>query len=401
MSKQTHTVTQVTPVVPPVNQSTLKVLIDDYAFQQLLFLRDHKDSEVALFGITKPENPLHVTKFALVKQIVDAVAADCDEEGMADHIQKYINEGVMPINSSRFWAHTHPMTGENSANPSAKDMGTWNHPDHAQKNFFVMFIISKTGQITCRVRIKGNAQQIVPGIDYKIEIDSAAKVEIAPTEGFLQKIRTAASKFFTQEGLAALSQNDINRMILAGVKDKRDLFPEFSELIADYNRLVTQRSATQVYGGYIGYGNTTNHYQSANKRKKKILGPRDIPAVALILGEDAVDTRQITMGSTALMEINNDYEDDNGRTIIKMDTDKAYNDFVKYYQAGKNNYVMAILGSMRGDCIISQHGMKSQIKISLFPDKNNKSLASVGASMFWPNLKGMFEQINKTETNPV
>ena len=160
----------------------MELLIDDVAFEFYKYARDYRNDEIALFGVTKPENPLHVTRFVVTKQKVNSVAADMDEDYLALYEGQMAMQKIMPINASRVWAHTHPMTGPSSAGPSGKDMATWNDEKNKFKNFFVMLILSRSGEITCRVRVRGSLSSIVTGLDNQITIEREIPVKVVPTD---------------------------------------------------------------------------------------------------------------------------------------------------------------------------------------------------------------------------
>ena len=135
MVPSSHTTTTTSQVTNFVNfGAPMELLIDDVAFEFYKYARDYRNDEIALFGVTKPENPLHVTRFVVTKQKVNSVAADMDEDYLALYEGQMAMQKIMPINASRVWAHTHPMTGPSSAGPSGKDMATWNDEKNKFKN---------------------------------------------------------------------------------------------------------------------------------------------------------------------------------------------------------------------------------------------------------------------------
>lgn len=366
----------------------LKLKITDEAFCKFKFMRDHSPNEVAMFGITKPDDPLFVYDFALVKQKVNPVSADVDADGLCDHIAKYYSLGVGPLNCERVWCHTHPMQGAGSANPSAKDMATWNHADNSKKNFFVMMILSKSGEITCRLRIRGNANTLVSGLNYNIDIDETISVSIVQTDSFSRRIDNAAAKFFTEDGLRALDKDAISKFVMTN-SSLKDIFPEFNELIAEYDKLVSIDTPS-----IVSFGNTTNHitYGTYNNSQKKISSPKDVPDMAVIAGDDLCTLKNVTMGSRELISISNKYSDRNGKTLIKIDLEELEDEFNKDYASQDSDICMAILGAMRGKTV-SSSGTK--FRVDLYPtNKESRGATAVGAGMFWPTYLKLAKTIN-------
>jgi hypothetical protein len=210
------------------NKSSEPVLkIDGAAFDKFLYMRDYKPYEVAMFGITHADNPLHVYDFELVKQKVNSASADCDPQYMADFLVNNIAKGIMPINCERVWCHTHPMTGDNSANPSHKDMSTWNDADNSHKNFLIMMILSKSGQITCKLRIRSNWNKEVAGLDLPFEFEKDIKVEIIKGETYMAKIKQAIVANYGQQAVDKLGDDAVK--VFAPYLKLIDIYPEFTE----------------------------------------------------------------------------------------------------------------------------------------------------------------------------
>lgn len=373
-------------VSPPAvaHNSTLKLQITDEAFCKFKYMRDHKEMEVAMYGITKPDDPLFVTDFALVKQKVNSVSADIDPEGLADHITKYLNLGINPINSERIWCHTHPMTGAGSANPSGKDMATWNHEDNSKKNFFVMMILSKSGEITCRLRIRGNADKFVSGLNYPIDIDQTISVSIVPTESFNQRITACAAKYFTPEALQSLEKDAVSKFVLSHA-NVLDVFPEFLELQDEYKNLVSVDQPVFSQNYSVGI-------YSSGVRQKKIATATDVPDMAIMALDDCEDISVIKMGSTGMNSINSKYTDPNGKTLIQNDLSELQELFIRDYQSQSDDIAMAILGAIRGKTV-SSNGTK--FRVDLYPhNRESRAATAVGACLFWPQYQKLAKIIN-------
>lgn len=145
------------PEVSPLKDVTLK--ITESAWEKYLYARDYRTDEVTLFGITKREDPLFVEDFEIIKQKVHNTSSDAEDGAMEDHINANLAKTppVLPVNCDRIWAHTHPMTGEHSAKPSGKDWSTFTDEDNRQKSFLVMLILSKSGHVSCHIKLYNDA----------------------------------------------------------------------------------------------------------------------------------------------------------------------------------------------------------------------------------------------------
>jgi hypothetical protein len=92
------------------------------AWAKLLHFRDKSDNEVGGFGITEPDDLLHVTDFVTVKQEVTAVSVKFDDESVADLFDNQVDLGKKPEQFARCWLHTHPA---DCAEPSGIDEETF------------------------------------------------------------------------------------------------------------------------------------------------------------------------------------------------------------------------------------------------------------------------------------
>lgn len=273
-----------------VNKPSEPVLkIDARAFDKFVYMRDYRPCEVAMFGITHKNNPLHVYDFELVKQEVNSVSADCDKEYMADFVVANLAKGIPPINCERIWCHTHPMTGETSANPSSKDMSTWNDPDNSYKNFLVMMILSKSGQITCKLRIRSNWNKEVTGLDLPFEFEKDIKVEIVKDEAYTNNIKQAIVRIFGEQAVNQLG-NDAFKVFAPYMK-LIDVYPEFADLHRQYEELVTQEKFNT---NKIGFTNQNNHQNTwvgggvnsnSKKKQRRIADASYVPEMLLIISE--------------------------------------------------------------------------------------------------------------------
>jgi hypothetical protein len=367
----------------PVGDPVLK--FDAIAFDKLVYMRDYRAAEVAMFGITHKDNPLHVYDVQLVKQVVNSASADCDPDYMADFIVQNIEKGIMPINCERIWCHTHPMTGEGSANPSGKDMNTWNHEDNSHKNFMVMLILSKTGQITCKLRIRSNWEKEVPGMSHPYVFEKDIKVEIVKDATYDEKIKAAMINKFGTQAVEALG-NDAVKVLGSYIKTL-DIYPEFVELHKQYEELVSQEVVGHG-GHYIGAGVNQHRTIGFDNRKKAKKNPteRNVPEMLLTISEHKESFATVTDEEFGkILENFNDIADIEDLQLYEEE-------FLKENPQKPNDYVSVILGGItaslldtNGDSIIIKHKV---------PDIEKRCLACVSAGMLYPKFKAAAIDIN-------
>lgn len=369
---------------------TLK--ITDEAFFKFKYMRDYRDKEVAMYGITKPEDPLYVTDFALVKQKVGAVSADIDPDGLADHVQKYLDMGIYPINCERVWCHTHPMTGESSANPSAKDMSTWNHEENSKKNLFVMMILSKSGQMTCRLRIRGNASKFVPGIDYPIDIDGTIGVKIVQTDSFQSKIKECAAKYFTTEALSGGIKPEYIASIVLDSVSAKEIIPEIADLENQYAELVSNEVFSTNSNYNLTLGTPFNSTHTSNSAQKKTAHAVYVPAIALDAGDNVESLKDIAVGSTQIISINDKWCDSERRTIITSDLKTLEDDFYSNHAASDDDICAVIIGSIRANVVTPY---VDKFITSIYPvAPKDRAKVAVESGMFFPKYQRLAKIIN-------
>lgn len=306
----------------------LKAIFTYKAYQKLIFLRDLKDCEVAVLGETAKDNPLHVLDIHLIKQKVTSVAADMDEEDISRHVEEMMARGIHPINSERFWIHTHPMTGEGSANPSGKDMATWNDPNNSEKNFQVMFILSKSGHVTCKVRVRTDSK--IAGFG-KIIYEEPAVFSITESEEDKAYCNAKLIEIYGEKAFEKLGRD----ILIKNVSIK-ELYPEFSSLEETYNRLVTtttyssynHKNDNDDYGSYYSYGtyqkNTVGggnqkHLGFQNNKKKADVD--SVPEMLYLYDPDAMDFSKATYDNTA--KLRNEYD------VTLYQAQNLYDDWLK------------------------------------------------------------------------
>lgn len=355
MSKTTD---QKTAVVTSNPLSGLKLRIDDHAFLTFEYFRDYRPDEVTMFGITKKDDPLYVTEFALVQQKVNAASSDCTPDGMADHICKYLESGILPLNSERIWFHSHPMTGENSANPSAKDMSTWNDPDNKHKNFMVMGILSKSGHITCKLRVRGNLSSVVAGMNSDFCYESDIPIEIIPTDIYKNALLGKIASLGGEQLISNLG-SEKTLSTFAKTFTIKDLFPEnIQRLEAEYARLVTKDTSiyhvNNVNRGYLG------HYGISipNQNEKKTVNAETIPEIFVHVGID-IGTIDEFIAKPYLSMTSHEY-----LACGENDVRSAYGSYVDEWKPSDSDYVSTILGAISADMLRVGENGKCKLKFS-------------------------------------
>jgi len=142
------------------------------AWAKLVFLRDITDNEVGGLGITKADDLLFVTDFALVKQKVTAVSVSFDDDAVADFFEDQVDVGKKPEQFARIWLHTHPG---NSTEPSITDEETFIRV-FGNCDWSIMCIVAQEGNTYARLRFNagpGGEVKIPVCIDYNYEFDAS------------------------------------------------------------------------------------------------------------------------------------------------------------------------------------------------------------------------------------
>ncbi|HBG27914.1 MAG: hypothetical protein A2Y10_16465 [Planctomycetes bacterium GWF2_41_51] len=138
------------------------------AWAKLLFMRDMTHNEVGGFGITKPDDLLFVTDFALVKQKVTSISVSFDDEAISGFFEDQVAAGRKPHEFARHWIHTHPGA---SPEPSLTDERTFERV-FGSSDWAVMAIIAQDGNIYARLRFNtgpGGEVKIPVYVDYDCE----------------------------------------------------------------------------------------------------------------------------------------------------------------------------------------------------------------------------------------
>jgi hypothetical protein len=300
--------------------------IEGYAFDKFLFMRDHKEFEVTMFGITKPEDPLHVVDFKLVKQVVNSASSDCDQDYMCEYNERmYLDHGILPINCERIWCHTHPMTGETSANPSGKDMSTWNDKDNELKQFLVMLILSRSNHITCKLRIKSNLGKVIPSVDIPIAYEKDIKVEILKDETYSNKIKESLVSIFGQTCVDKLGDNAIK--ILKPTLSLIEIYPEFSELVTEYDKLVSEERRNTIYSWNNNTHTTvTNNGGPFLREKKEPVSGENVPEILLRISEHRISVNNLQPTDLATLASSFSFESQKDIDSAQLDFEKIKNE---------------------------------------------------------------------------
>lgn len=354
----------------PNKPTGLRLLIEAAAFDKFLFMRDHRNFEVTMFGITKKDNPLHVIDFELVKQEVNATSSDCCPKYMAEFVEAKAIEGIAPINCERVWCHTHPMTGEGSANPSGKDMATWKDPDNQYKNFLVMMILSRSGQMTCKLIIRGNWNTTVQGMNEPFFYESDIPVVINKSDEYKESLKQKLIGLYTEQVVNRLGDKALD--VLMPITKPIELYPEFSELVKKYDELVTpekpkayihpQHSNYHQHGGgtYVPNPNRIGYdYQNNNNttRKKKEASARNFPEMMLAISEHKITTA--VMSHADLDKIKERF---NGIETIE-DVKVFEKEFFKSNPTDRRDQISVLLGAVSGGILDYADSSSSKLYI--------------------------------------
>ncbi|MFP4105883.1 MAG: hypothetical protein ACLFVU_07290 [Phycisphaerae bacterium] len=89
-----------------------------------------------------------ITDIAIVKQTVSPVSVKLDDNGVADHLDRFVDAGLSPAQCLRVWIHTHPGR---CPEPSHTDEGCFARV-FGSSDWAVMFVVSRTGEVYARLR---------------------------------------------------------------------------------------------------------------------------------------------------------------------------------------------------------------------------------------------------------
>ena len=120
-----------------------------WAWLKLQYLCHAGPTEVGAFGISAPDDLLHVDQLQTVLQGSTVTTVEFSDESVADHFDRCADEGIAPSHCGRIWIHTHPGA---SAEPSGVDEKTFARV-FGPCDWALMFILSRTGQTYARLEI--------------------------------------------------------------------------------------------------------------------------------------------------------------------------------------------------------------------------------------------------------
>jgi hypothetical protein len=117
------------------------------AWLKLQFFLHAGQTEIGGFGISDARDLLYIEEFQTVRQAVSMATVQFDDQAVADHFDRCVDEGIEPQRCGRIWIHTHP--GQ-SPHPSDTDEQTFNRV-FGGCDWSVMFIIGRTGRTYARL----------------------------------------------------------------------------------------------------------------------------------------------------------------------------------------------------------------------------------------------------------
>lgn len=369
-----------------VKENELCAKINQSAYDKIIYLRDLKNCEVAMFGQTLPEDPLHVVDIHLVKQTVSYASADIDPNGQFDYVCKMIEKGIPPINSERFWIHTHPMSGSGSATPSSKDMATWNCEENSLRNFMVMMIISKSGEISCKLRVRANISNLNIESLKTLYYEKDIKVNIVEEKDYTETLKDKMLKFFGETAYSVIPLNILKSHYKA----------QYEDLKAQYDLLVEEEKPVVVNAkqnnSYFGHNYNDNYrqigYHYRPQQKKRTLSPESIPGVLAVISEHA--TQLETISADKMQEIGNYYNVDSN----SYDEMKYY--LQEFNKAPKKTTVSKLMQALIA--APSSIGFDGRLNIkSIRMDEKIDFLNSIG--MTFSDAQKVLNKINNEKDN--
>lgn len=99
----------------------LKLTLAGTTFMKLMYLMKKTTMEVSGYGLSKKDNLFYIHDFRMPKQIGQTAHTELTQDGIAEHFDQCLAEGLEPIEFGRIWVHTHPK-GING--PSGTDEAT-------------------------------------------------------------------------------------------------------------------------------------------------------------------------------------------------------------------------------------------------------------------------------------
>ena len=134
------------PVFDLYDVTTPSLLISNYAWQKLRFLRDIGSTEIGGFAILSKDLQ-RIDDIRLVRQRAYPAFVELDDEGVADFYDECVDAGYAIEQFARCWVHTHPGT---SPHPSGPDEMTFSRC-FGQSSWAIMLIVARNDATYARV----------------------------------------------------------------------------------------------------------------------------------------------------------------------------------------------------------------------------------------------------------
>ena len=173
------------PLPPPPRSRREGLIFAPLAWLKLQFFLHAGSTEIGGFGISSADDLLYIEEFRTVRQSVSAVTVEFDDQAVADHFDRCVDQGIEPQRCARIWIHTHP--GE-SAQPSQTDEKTFMRVFGAC-DWSVMFIVGRTDRTYARLAFSAGpgAQMLLPvSVDWESWPRCVADPAFNPDELFSQ-----------------------------------------------------------------------------------------------------------------------------------------------------------------------------------------------------------------------
>jgi hypothetical protein len=131
------------------------------AWLKLAFFCHLGETEIGGFGLSAPDHLLHVQDFMTVRQQSTAMTVRFLDDGVADHFDRCVEQGLSPECCGRLWIHTHPG---DSPLPSSVDEETFAR-GFGSCDWAVMMILARSGQTFARLTFN-----VGPRVDKEISV---------------------------------------------------------------------------------------------------------------------------------------------------------------------------------------------------------------------------------------
>lgn len=150
---------------PPERAGAGPLVYSPLAWLKLQFLCHTGPTEVAGFGLSRPDDPLYLEDILVVRQRCTTVTVALDDAAVADLFDAMADAGMAPSRFARVWVHTHPGV---SVTPSSTDEATFARA-FGGCDWAVMAILGRTGRTSARLRFNigpGGTIEIATAVDW-------------------------------------------------------------------------------------------------------------------------------------------------------------------------------------------------------------------------------------------